>query len=107
MAHGLDARVSLQHSRALVDLALQVNPRSSAGHALKGLTELLESRLHPASRQLHLAQARSELMLAQTLGPRCRLSLLLRRALASPEANADMTVDSMPRRSPVMKSSSS
>jgi hypothetical protein len=89
VAHRLDARVSLQHSRALVDLALQVNPRSCSGHALKGLNERLESQLHPATRPLHLAQARSELAMAQALGPRCRLSILLRQALAKKAEGQD------------------
>jgi hypothetical protein len=62
--HGLDARASLQHSQALVDLALQINERSSTGHALKGLTEMLGARLYPEARTLHLARARRQLLLA-------------------------------------------
>jgi serine/threonine-protein kinase len=80
--HGLDPRNSLQHSGALVDLALHINGRSSAGHALKGLTELLEARLHPADRQLHLTHAHQQLLLAQALSPRGRLVAWLRKSLA-------------------------
>ena len=81
-AHGLDAQGSLQHSRALVDLALHINRNSSSGHALRGLLELLALKLDPRERGVRLAQARRQLLLARALGPKDRLSILLRQSLA-------------------------
>ena len=80
--HGLDARPSLQHCRAMVDLALHIQGRSSSGHALAGLTELVEAQLHPGDPRAHLVKAKNELKLAQALGPRGRLVGLLGQALA-------------------------
>jgi serine/threonine-protein kinase len=79
--HGLDAQASLQNSRYLVDQALRSNGRSSAGHALKGLNELVAARLHPEDRPLHMAQARNELLLAQSMNPKGKLSIVLQKSL--------------------------
>jgi serine/threonine-protein kinase len=80
-AHGLDAQASLQQSRAAVDRALQINPRSGSGHALKGLDELLAARLLPRDQGPRLAQARQQLLIAQTMDPMGRLATVLRKSL--------------------------
>jgi serine/threonine-protein kinase len=81
--HEGDARASLQRSRALVDLALQLNGSSGSAHALKGLTLALEMRLRAEVGRLQLPEARSQLRLARTLAPPGRLQFLLRHALAT------------------------
>jgi len=86
--HGLDARASLQHCRAMVERGLRIQRRSSSGHALAGLTELVEVKIHPRDRLAHLAKAKEELGLAQTLGPGGRLAGLLRQGLAALEGGA-------------------
>ena len=82
-AHGLDAGASLQRCQALADLALHINSRSSGGHALKGLADLMEARRRPGARAGLLAQARMELLMAEDLGAKGRLCAILRRSLAS------------------------
>ena len=79
--HGLDARPSLQQCRALADQALRIHPRSSSGHALQGLADVLEAQLDPPERGRHLARARNELLQSQAFGPGTRLCVLLRRGL--------------------------
>jgi len=86
--HGLDPRNSLQHCQAMVDLGLHIHGRSHSGHALKGLTEVLEAQLHPREGPALLAQAQNELHLAQTLGPGGRLATLLQQSLDSQRAVA-------------------
>jgi hypothetical protein len=80
-AHGLDAQASLQQSRAAVDRALAINPRSGTGHALKGLDDLLAARLQPSNPGHRLAQARQQLLIAQSLDPTGRLVSDLRQSL--------------------------
>ena len=80
-SNGLEAQSSLQHCQALVDLALHINGASSTGHALKGLTEVMEARLHAEARTPHLARAREQLLLARALGPKGRLVSLLQQYL--------------------------
>jgi len=78
---GLDPGPSLQRCRALADQALQLNHRSGPGHALKGMAHVLEAGTRPENRPFHLAQARKQMLLAQVLEPRGRLTNMLRESL--------------------------
>jgi serine/threonine-protein kinase len=96
-AHGQDAQGSLQRSRALVDMALQVNGRSGPAHALKGLVLALEARIQPQEGPLQLPEARNQLRLAQALAPSGRLQDQLRQALrAVPGSEAGLNEGTFP-----------
>ena len=86
-AQGLDPRASLQRSLAMTGWALQINPRSAAAQALKGLAEVLEARCFPRSRRTLLDQAREQCRLALALHASGRLQAGLQKALdADPSA---------------------
>ncbi|MDR3670098.1 MAG: serine/threonine-protein kinase [Holophaga sp.] len=82
---GLDPAASLQRSQALADLALQLNPHSGPCHAIKGMAEWLKARTQPENRPLLLAQAREQLLLAQGMEPKGRLTTWLRESMNGPQ----------------------
>ena len=80
--HGQDPGASLGQCQRAVDRSLALNGRSAAGHAIKGLAQLLEWQRVPGGSPGLLRQASGELAAARALNPVGWHQTQLRQALA-------------------------